>query len=404
MPTNKPAAIDSAHSWFMVAAAFLGAFVSFGITYSFGVFLTPMKAQFHVGHAVMSGLFATVAALSFFLAPLTGKLADRFGPRPVVATGAILVGAGLFATAHASSLLLIFVTYGFGLGAGAACVYIPAIATVGRWFQHYRDLALGLAISGIGCGTLVAAPSAAILIRLYGWREATEIYGAVGAFLLLVCAGILERPPVAIETVAEVRSLKEEFRSRSFCLMYVSLFFAGVAVYVAFVFLASFSSTLGVSAVAGAALLGYIGAASVLGRLGLNALAPYFGLLTMYRVAFVFLLAGFGLWVVAHSYLWLVFFSIVMGVGYGGIAAMAPAVAAAFFGVFDLGELLGILFTGFGIACLLGPPLAGSLVDVTKDFRWTAYVAAAAAVLALAFVLPLRQPASDSKPLKQTQA
>lgn len=79
-----------------------------------------------------------------------------------------------------------------------------------------------------------------------------------------------------------------------------------------------------------------------------------------------------------------------MGVGYGGIAAIAPAVAANIFGIEGLGELLGILLTGFGIACLVGPPVAGILVDHTHDYHWPVFVAAGAAVLALIVVIPLR--------------
>ncbi len=103
------------------------------------------------------------------------------------------------------------------------------------------------------------------------------------------------------------------------------------------------------------------------------------------------LLVSFALWLTAHSYASLVAFGLVMGVGYGGLAAMAPAVAANIFGVEGLGELLGILFTGFGVACLVGPPLAGLLVDRTLDYHWPVFVAACAAVLALIVVIPLRR-------------
>ena len=175
---------------------------------------------------------------------------------------------------------------------------------------------------------------------------------------------------------------------------------AGIAVYITFVFLPAYAADIGASRVAGATLIGYIGATSVVGRLGLNALAPRFGLLTMYQTAYVILLGSFGLWLMAHSYTPLVLFGLVMGVGYGGIAAMAPAVAASFFGVEGLGELLGILFTGFGIACLVGPPMAGVLVDYTLDYKWPVFVAAAAGILALIFVIPLaRQKAEPAKEL-----
>ncbi len=373
----------------VVCGAFLGAFVAFGITYCFGVFLKPMALAFHVGHAAMSVLFSVIAGLSFFLAPATGEIADHYGPRPVVATGAVLMGVGLVLTAHVYSFPAVMVTYGVGVGTAVACTFVPSVAAVGEWFKVHRDIALGIAISGIGCGTLVAAPLSAVLIERYGWRKAFEIFGWSGAVLLLLCAALLAKPPIVGEK--KKISVAGKVRTRAFALLYVSFFFAGIAVYVSFVFLPAYSADIGASRVAGAALLGYVGASSVVGRLGLNALAPRLGLLTMYQIAYVVLLASFALWLTAHTYASLVAFGLVMGVGYGGIAAMSPAVTAKIFGIEGLGELFGILQTGFGAACLVGPPVAGVLVDRTLDYRWPVFVAAGAAVLALTIAIPLRK-------------
>jgi predicted MFS family arabinose efflux permease len=269
-----------------------------------------------------------------------------------------------------------------------ACTYIPAIAAVGEWFDLRRDIALGIAISGIGCGTLVAAPIAAILVQRQGWRTTFEIFGWISIALLLLSAVLLARPPVFGEK--KRASVKSKVQTRDFAFLYLSVLFAGIAVYVSFVFLAAYAVEIGASRARGAALLGYIGASSVVGRLGLNLLTPRFGLIVMYRVAYAALLVSFTFWLTAHSYSSLVAFALVMGAGYGGIAAMAPAVAASVFGVEGLGELLGILFTGYGVACLIGPPLAGALVDYTQDYKWPVVVAAAASVFALVVVVPLR--------------
>src|SRR5271167_3232470 len=265
MPDNPNAGLDSPRAWVVAAAAFLGAFVSFGVTYCFGVFLKPMAVEFHVSHAAMSVLFSVIAGLSFFLAPLTGEVADRYGPRPVVATGAVLMGAALILTAHVYYFPLVMVTYGGGLGAAVACTYIPSIAAVGEWFKVHRDIALGISISGIGCGTLVAAPLSAVLIERYSWRASFEIFGVASAALLVVCAALLAKPPIVGEK--KKVSIAGKVHTRAFALLYVSLFFAGIAVYVSFVFLPAYSADIGAGRVAGAALIVYIGASSVVGRL-----------------------------------------------------------------------------------------------------------------------------------------
>jgi MFS family permease len=394
MSENPNSGIDSPRAWLIVLAAFFGAFVGFGVTYSFGVFLKPMAATFGASHAAMSTLFSTLTVLSFFLAPLTGDLADRLGPRYVVAAGALLMGAGLLLTARVHSFPLLFVTYGGCVGAAVACIYIPSVAAVGEWFKVHRDIALGIAISGIGCGTLAAAPLAAVLTERFGWRGAFEIFGWAGTLILLACAALLSRPPVL--RTRDTANVMGMMRTRTFALLYLCLTFSGIAIYIAFVFLPAFAADVGASRVAGAALIGYVGASSVVGRLGLNALATRFGLLNMYKASYLILLASYYFWLTGQAYPSLVAFGLVMGVGYGGIAAMTPAVAAVRFGIEGLGELLGFLFTGFGVACMVGPPLAGVLADSTHDYKWPVYVASASAFVALIAAIPLRAEAPDT--------
>ena len=393
MADNSNAGIDSPRAWLIVVSAFFIAFVGFGVTYSFGVFLKPLAAAFGASHAAMSTIFSTLTVLSFFLAPLTGDLADHLGPRYVVGAGAILMGAGLLLTSRVNSFPMLFVTYGIFVGVAMACLYIPAIAAVGEWFKLHRDIALGIAISGIGCGTLVAAPLAAKLSLRFGWRSAFEIFGWTSMAILLGCSALLSRPPVL--RAKDSANVTGMMRTRPFALLFLGLTFSGVAIYTTFVFLAPFAANLGVSHVSCAALIGFIGAASVVGRLGLNALAPRFGLMTMYKASYWLLLASCGIWLISHSYLALVGFALVMGVGYGGIAAMTPAVAAAKFGIEGLGELLGFLFTAFGVACLVGPPLAGVLADSTHDYKWPVVVSTVGAIVALMAVVRLREEEPD---------
>lgn len=386
-PDQSANRLDSPRGWVVVFAGFVGSFVVFGTSYCFGVFLKPIALEFHASHASMSALFSMITGLSFFAAPLTGRIADRYGPRPVVAVGALLIGGGMILAAHVHSFPLLFLTYGIGLGGATACTYIPAISAVGEWFKVHRDIALGLAISGIGCGTLAAAPLSAMLTERYGWRTVFVIFGCCGAALLLLCAALLFRPPSFGEKKKANTAAK--VRTRAFAIQYLCLLFAGVSIYISFVFLPAYAGDLGISRVAGAALVGYIGAASVIGRLGLDALAPRFGLMRMYQAAYLIMLVGFVIWLMANSYAALVTFALLMGVGYGGIAAMSPAVAASVFDVEGLGELLGILFTALGTACLVGPPVAGALVDHFHDFKWPVFVGGAASVLALLFVILL---------------
>ena len=388
MPEPRNDEVDSPRAWLIVVAAFFASFVAFGVSYSFGIFLKPMAIEFGVSHAAMSSLFSVLTVLSLFLSPFTGDIADHIGPRPVTAVGALLMGSGLILTARVHYFPLVFLTYGLGAGAAVACVYVPSIAAVGEWFKLHRDIALGIAISGIGCGTLVAAPVAAMLIGRYGWRTTFEIFGVVSATLLLVCAALIAPSPVV--TSKTRIGVMAKLRTPAFVLLYTGFFFAGAAIFISFVYLPEYAIKDGATQVAAAGLVGYIGASSVVGRLGLNALAPRFGLLSVFQISYAALLVSFVFWVGGHSYTTLVWYCIVLGVAYGGIVAMSPAMLAQFFGVEGLGELFGSLLTAFGLASVAGPPLAGLLIDLTGDLKWPPLLAAASAACALVAVIPLR--------------
>ena len=98
-----------------------------------------------------------------------------------------------------------------------------------------------------------------------------------------------------------------------------------LALFVPFVFIKSYAEDRGIGSSAAATLVGVIGGASVVGRLGLGALASPFGSLRVMQASFVIMACSFVLWLVAGSSLVvLVLFAIVMGVGYGGFIALGP--------------------------------------------------------------------------------
>src|SRR5262249_29416915 len=151
---------DSPRAWRMVAAAFVAMFAAYGIAYSFGAFFKPMAAEFGADRSRTSmGVSLTVFVWSM-LGSLAGHPSDRFGPRMVVAIGGLVMGLGLALTASIHQLWVGYLTYSIGVGIGVATAYVPMIAVVGGWFLRRRNSALGIAVAGIGVGTVIAAPLA----------------------------------------------------------------------------------------------------------------------------------------------------------------------------------------------------------------------------------------------------
>src|SRR6202040_3685326 len=173
--------------WFVVAAAFAVTFVGFGSAYTFSPFLEPLQRDFGASRGSVSLVFSLAGFLYFGLGMLSGPLADRFGSRRFAVAGMLLTGLGLVAASMARSLPEVYAAYGLGVGLGVGCAYVPAIGAVQRWFLRRRGFASGLAVSGIGVGTLVVPPLAKFMIDALGWRET---YLLLGIFAIVAGAGM----------------------------------------------------------------------------------------------------------------------------------------------------------------------------------------------------------------------
>ena len=378
---------DSPTAWRMVAAAFVALFAVYGVAYSFGAFFKPMSAEFGAARSATSGVFSITVLIWAILGPVTGHLSDRFGPRIVISTGAIIMGLGLILTATIDRLWLAYITYGIGVGCGIACAYVPMLAVVGGWFIRRRNTALGIAVAGIGFGTIFGAPIAAALIDRLGWRATEVVFGIASAAVLFGCAAVARRPPVHV-TPSRIR-FGEALRTPAFGFIYGSSVMLSMALFVPFVYLPSFAHDRGATEFASAALVGVIGGASVAGRMGLGAMADRAGVVRLYQGSILVLALSYGIWLAADSYAAMVVFALVMGAGYGGYVALGPAVMAHLFGTQRLGAVIGVLYTSGGFGAMIGPPLAGMIIDRTGSYRMAIACALGAALIAFALLIPL---------------
>lgn len=390
-PGSADPALDGPTGWLVAGASFLATFTVFGVAYSFGSFFGPMADEFGSNRGATAFFFALTTFLYFALGIITGRLADRYGPRPVLMTGAVCLVVGLLATSRVDSIWLGYLTYGLGVGIGVACAYVPLVAAVGGWFERQRTTALGVAVAGIGVGTLTVAPATERLIGAHGWRTTYVILAVAAAGLLGLASVAARRPPVGPATTpSPLPTLART--SRTFWLLYLSMFTISIALFVPFVFLPDYVATEGVDGSAGW-LIGLIGLSSVIGRLGLGALGTRLAVLRLYRGSFLVLGLSFLIWLGAGpSYGLLVVFTVIMGVAYGGFIALAPAVAAQQFGPVGLGAVLGALYTASGIGGLVGPPAMGRLIDAA-GYRPALVASLGAGVVSFAILLGI--PGSD---------
>jgi MFS family permease len=376
---------DSPRAWLTVVAAFFSSAVTLGTAYSFGAFFESMSEEFGADRGATAVIFGITTFTFFWLSIITGRALDRWGPRPILVVGAVALFVGLLATSRVDSLTAGYVTYGAGVGIAAACGYVPMVALVGGWFEHKRAVAVGLAVAGIGVGTLVLSPLAAALIDRHGWRDTYVAYAVGGALVLLLCVPLVDRPPG--RAGPQPSRFGDALASPVFRRLHLSAFALGLSLFVPFVFIGQYAKDRDVDSVAAAVLVGVLGGSSVLARIGFGSLVRRFGSFRLYRGCFALHAVSFLAWAVAgSSYALMVVFVLVLGIGYGGFVALGPIVISDHLGVTGLGSILGIFYTAPGLGGLIGPPSAGWLIDHTDSYTATILVAFALGVVAFALL------------------
>jgi MFS family permease len=171
------------YGWVVVAVAFVTMAVGVNTRTTFSLLFPPILAEFgwDRGRTAAAFSFGFIAAIAY--APAIGMLMDRFGPRLVIPLGAVLVSAGMILATFITQPWHLDLTMGVLVGGGSIFLsYMGHSLFLPYWFVRRRGLALGIAFSGVGAGSIVLLPWLQGLISRVGWREACWVM----AVLLLV--------------------------------------------------------------------------------------------------------------------------------------------------------------------------------------------------------------------------
>jgi len=384
------------YGWFVVLAAFAVTFVGFGCAYTFSAFVEALQRDFDASRGSVSLVFSLAGFLYFGLGILSGPLADRVGSRGLAVAGMILTGLGLAAASVARSLPEVYAAYGLGVGLGIGCAYVPAIGAVQRWFVRRRGFASGIAVSGIGVGTLVMPPLASLLIDSLGWRGA---YLALGALAAVVGGGLAlliendprnrglgpdgDPPPSGAQPARpEGNSVRDAIRSSRFIRLYAACLICSFGVFVPFVHLVPYAQDHGVAPASAVLLLGVIGIGSTAGRFFLGGLADRIGRQLSLLLMFTGMALALAVWVIATNLWSLAAFAFVYGVFYGGWVAVLPAVVMDYFGGRNVSGIIGILYTSVAFGTLIGPSAAGFAFDLGHSYTVPILASAGANIVA----------------------
>jgi MFS family permease len=184
------------YGWIIVAVVFVTMGVGVNARTAFSLLFPPILAEFGWERGVTAGAFSFGFLVSAALSPSLGRLMDRRGPRVVIELGVLLIGAGLLLATQVTRPWHLYATLGVMVGGGSVCLgYTGQSLFLPDWFVRRRGLAMSLAFSGVGVGSMIILPWVQHLIGRTGWRAACWALGLLVLLLLVPLNLLLRRRP-----------------------------------------------------------------------------------------------------------------------------------------------------------------------------------------------------------------
>ena len=381
MESNRPdrdaqAATPAYVPWLVVAAGGLMGCIAVGAVFALAVLLQPMAADTGWSRAGISSAM-TFAFLAMGLAGFGwGAISDRWGPRPVVLAGAVLIGLANVLASRATSLLEFQALYGVLMGVAAGSFFVPVIANTAAWFDKHRSLAVSLVSAGVGIAPMTVSPFVAWLVTHHDWRTTQLIVGIGSWIVLLPAAMLMRRAPIlargapaasagtatAAADVPEV-PVGQALRSRAFIVLALT-FFACCATHSGPIFhTVSYAIVCGLPTMAAVTIYSMEGLAGLGGRVLFGLAGDRFGAKPVLIVGLLVQAFGAGAYMLVTHLVGFYTVAFVFGMAYGGVMPLYAVLARDHFSPRILGTVLGAAAMVSSLGMALGPAIGGWLFD-----------------------------------------
>jgi len=391
---------DGGWGWVVMIASFLCCLVLDGIAYVFGVFLEPLKNYYDVDNATMSGVGSVLSGTIQLVAPFVALLVNVFGTRIVCIAGAVVSALGFFLATFSPNVFVLMLLFSILAGTGLGLMYVPAVVAVGYYFDKRRALATGIAVCGSGAGTFVLAPLASFLLLHLEWQGAIRVFA--GLCLSCCLCGLTMKPlPKRPETLeidldaegneekpAQTNCLKTVITTACspklmtnvpFLLLTFSNLFATQGLYIPYMFIPSLAKLRGVNPIDASFLLSIVGICNTLGRILSGFLTDLPGVNSLVVTTIALGVGGIAPLAMpfCESYWSFVLTSVLFGTFLSAWCAVTSPAIVDICGLELLTSGFGTLTFVRGFAALVGPPIAGYLVDQTGKEEYAFYLSAA---------------------------
>lgn len=400
------------YGWYIVAANSIIIILTGGVTLGFTAVFEPITEEFGWSYTQVA-LAASLRGLEMsLLAPLTGSLADRWGPKRLIFIGGILICLGFLLLSRVTSLATFyaaFVLISIGMSTCSPTVLLTAIA---NWFHRRAGLVTGIVTSGFGLGGLMV-PVITKLIDILRWRMAMVTVGLSTLSIVLPLSlivrhkpedygyrpdGELTSPPKTGNTQTSTvssevsTSARRALRKRAFWQVAIAGMCQAFVVSAIVTHIMPYLSSLGIERSTSSFIALTIPVASICGRLSSDWLCDRVGRNQIFGAAFALMTTGLLLFSYAtSSNMWLLVpFVITFSLGWGLSVTTRISLIREYFGRSSFGSILGFTMGIMMMGNMAGAPLAGWVYDNWQSYQgaWLSFSGITFVAMVLALTIP----------------
>jgi len=408
-----------------VTLAGTGINLALGVLYTWSVFAAALTEQLHWSKTAASLPYTVACAVFALMMVPGGRLQDRYGPRWVATVGGLFAGGGLILSSFTHSLLLLTLTFGLVAGIGIGLGYSAATPAAIKWFPpQKKGLISGMVVAGFGLASLYIAPTTNQLIKNFSIEGAFRIEGL---FFLLVIVGLSQVLTVpktpsssSVSLVSSVPSSSREgahpqnehlptststpFSSSSifstslpphevkieftwqemlkdsrFYLLWI-MFGSGATAGLMIIGQLSTITKVQTGVSWGYAMVALLAIFNAGGRILAGWLSDRIGRRWTMRIFFTLQALNMLVFNFYNTPALIACGAALAGLSYGSLLSLFPSATYDFFGTKNGGVNYGLVFTAWGVGGVLGPLMAGTVVDLTNNY-FIAYLIAASLCL-----------------------
>lgn len=339
----------------------------------------PIHAEYGWDFTAISAGVTIFGLIAAPLAPVFGKMADRYGVRRIA-----ILSLAAFIVVFASfwfvpGTLIGWWSFWAALGLiGIGSTAVTWSRAISLWFAKSRGLALGIMLVGTSLAAVVVPQVATRAIAAGGWRLAFPV---MALFPLLIALPVAlawfrepephERPAGVVDASGRLRgmTLGEAVRGRRFWTLIASISIIALAYGGAHIHMAQIVALHGFAPATAAGVLGVVALGILTGRVLIGLLfdrfwapAIAFPALLLPAIACVLLMGTSATLPVVMAGAFL------LGFAAGAESDVIAYLAARYFGVANYGAIFGALYIPFGLGSSISPILYGLVRDRTGSY------------------------------------